>query len=90
MLNIPNYKKVSYKKLVDGLKEAFDKADKPETELSIKTKKSTRHIQNLFKASEQKVTDSLLTTAGKLLNFDCIVVFHGGERFYYIPEIKAN
>lgn len=83
---IAGYKKTEYKDLRVVMNNYFKQGNKTLPELAFHTKqKGIINIRSAFRFDVQKISDKLLTSIFQSLDLDAFIVWHNGERMYFIP-----
>lgn len=89
MITIKGYDQTEYADLAIALHERFLDSDKKEIQIAIELGLDSHNtIRNAFNTSEQKVSDKVLTGVMKSVGLNGTVLYHNGERFYYVSNKK--
>jgi nicotinate-nucleotide pyrophosphorylase len=82
-----NFSLTSYTSLINTLKKTFTQSKKTTTELQVAAGGiSAGHVSNAFNADRQVLSDSNLTKIAAALEIDLYIVWHKGERKYYLAK----
>ena len=84
MIQINNYKQVTYSAFQKALDIHFDKCELKEIEIALKVGvKTTATVKNAFRKDIQIVSDEVLTKIMETIKLDGFVLWVNGKRYYY-------
>jgi hypothetical protein len=87
MIEINNYKAVSYSAFQKEMDYFFSKSELKEIEIAIKVGlKSTATVKNAFRKDAQIVSDEVMTNIMGVINLDGFILWNKGKRIYYIKN----
>mgnify|MGYP001281065615 CR=1 FL=1 len=85
MIQINNYKQVTYSAFQKALDSQFEKSELKEIEIALKVGvKTTATVKNAFRKDMQIVSDEVLTKIMETIKLEGFVLWINGKRFYYI------
>jgi hypothetical protein len=85
MIQVSNYKQVSYSEFQNALDQAFHGCDLTELEIAIKVGvKTTATIKNAFRKDAQIVSDEVLSKIMKTIKLNGFILWTNGQRYYYV------
>lgn len=87
MITIRGYKKVSYDTLQIHLHRMYADCGKPSVNIAVELKvKSIQTIRNAFAIKKQKTSDIVFAGVLKSVGVDALILWHNGERHYFISN----
>jgi|APCry1669189034_1035192.scaffolds.fasta_scaffold48613_2 hypothetical protein len=85
MIQVNNYKEVSYSEFQNALDQAMAESVLTELEIAIKVGvKTTATIKNAFRKDAQIVSDEVLSKIMKTIKLNGFILWTNGQRYYYI------
>jgi hypothetical protein len=85
MIQVNNYKEVSYSEFQNALDQAMTESVLTELEIAIKVGvKTTATIKNAFRKDAQIVSDEVLSKIMKTIKLNGFILWTNGQRYYYI------
>lgn len=85
MIQVSNYKEVSYSEFQNALDFAFHGCALTELEIAIKVGvKTTATIKNAFRKDAQIVSDEVLSKIMKTIKLNGFILWVNGQRYYYV------
>ena len=93
MINISGYKNIAYNLFLKTLNDTLDNSNKRPIHIAAELntddyKCSEEVVRMAFKKDKQVVSDSLLTKIMNLVKLDGMVIWHKGNKYYYIKNGK--
>ena len=85
MIQVNNYKQVSFAAFQKEMDSHFDKCELKDIEIALAVDvKSTATVRNAFRKDAQIVSDEVLTKIMETIKLDGFVLWKNGKRYYYI------
>jgi hypothetical protein len=85
MIQVNNYKQVSFSAFQKEMTNHFDKCELKDIEIALAVGvKSTATVRNAFRIDAQVVSDEVLTKIMETIKLDGFVLWNKGKRFYYV------
>lgn len=84
---IKGYKAVGYEELQADFNAAFKESGKSPAQLAADTDiNSTTTIYSAFNKEEQLVSDKILTSLFRTLQFEAFIMWQNGEKLYFMKS----
>lgn len=85
MIQLENYKEVTYLAFQKQMESHFDKCELKDIEIAVTVGvKSIETVKNAFRKDYQIVSDKVLTKIMETIKLDGFVLWNKGKRFYYV------
>lgn len=85
MIQLENYKEVTYLAFQKQMEAHFDKCELKDIEIAVTVGvKSIETVKNAFRKDYQIVSDKVLTKIMETIKLDGFVLWNKGKRFYYV------
>lgn len=86
-MKIDGFKKVDYKTLQAELSKAHKPDELPALQIAAKVNvNSVQTVWNAFNIHRQTVSDAVLSGVAEVLGIESAIIWHKGERNYYIRQ----
>lgn len=85
MIQVNDYRQVSFSAFQKEMDAHFDKSELKDIEIALAVGvKSTATVRNAFRKDAQIVSDEVLTNIMQTIKLEGFVLWKNGKRFYYI------
>lgn len=85
MIQVADYRQVSFSTFQKEMDSHFEKSELKDIEIAIVVGvKSTATVRNAFRKDAQVVSDEVLTKIMETIKLDGFVLWNKGKRFYYV------